>query len=182
MRPTDILRDEHRHILTALSVLGVLGDRAEHGRDVPAADVARLVEFFRSFADRCHHEKEEHALFPALEARGLQRRAGPVGVMMREHEEGRGLLRVVAECAPGAEGDAAARARFAYAVRSYDDLLGGHIHKENEILFHMAEGLLDDADDARITTLFARYDTEELGAGERDRLLGTVADLSRSYL
>lgn len=46
----------------------------------------------------------------------------------------------------------------------------------------MADGVLDDADDARITALFARYDTEELGPGQRERLLATVADSARAYL
>jgi hemerythrin-like domain-containing protein len=102
--------------------------------------------------------------------------------MLHEHEEGRALLRNVADASAGLGGDAAARARFAGAARAYDDLLGGHIHKENEILFRMAERVLDEADDARIAALFARYDTTELGAGERERLLAAVTDLARTYL
>jgi hypothetical protein len=46
----------------------------------------------------------------------------------------------------------------------------------------MAESVLDAADDARVATLFARCNTEDLDPNERDRLLGTLARLSREYL
>ena len=182
MRPTEILRHEHEHILTGLAVLGVVADRAQRGEQVARGDVDTLVDFFRGFADRCHHAKEENALFPSLASRGFPRHGGPVGVMMHEHEEGRALLRSVADTADGIDGDAVARTRFAAAVGAYNELLEAHIHKENEILFVMAERVLEEADDARIAALFERYDTIELGPGERDRLLGSVADLARTYL
>jgi hemerythrin-like domain-containing protein len=174
MRPTDVLREEHEKILTALSVLTAIADRDD---PLPRDHVAKLVAFFRGFADRCHHAKEEAALFPALEARGIPRQGGPIGVMLHEHEEGRALVGDIAAAA--AEGD---RARFVQGVRAFDDLLGRHIQKENQILFRMAERVLDDADERRILGLFALYDAGEPGSGERVHLLASVADLARIYL
>jgi hemerythrin-like domain-containing protein len=129
MRPTDVLRREHEHIENALAVLEVLAERAERGAAVPRVAADALVDFFRRFTDGCHHAKEENALFPALEAHGLPRLGGPVGVMLHEHEEGRALLGSLAETARGCDGDAEARSRFAAAARAYDCLLGGHIRK-----------------------------------------------------
>jgi hemerythrin-like domain-containing protein len=174
MRPTDALREEHEKILTALRVLAAIADR---DGPFPSDHVAQLVAFFRGFADRCHHAKEEAALFPALEARGVPRQGGPIGVMLQEHEEGRALVGDIAEAA--AEGD---RARFVQEVRVFVDLLGGHIQKENQILFRMADRVLDDADDRRIQGLFALYDVGQLGPGEREHLLASLADLARVYL
>jgi hemerythrin-like domain-containing protein len=174
MRPTDVLRQEHEQILTALSVLTAIADRDE---PLPREHVDQLLAFFRGFADRCHHAKEETALFPTLEARGIPRQGGPIGVMLREHAEGRALLDEIAEAA--AAGD---RARFVGEVRAYDELLGEHIHKENQILFRVAERVLDEADDRRVQGLFALYDVDALGQGERERLLASVAELARIYL
>jgi hemerythrin-like domain-containing protein len=177
MSPTDTLREDHERILTALSVLSAIA--AKPG-PLPREHVDQLVAFFRGFTDRCHHAKEENALFPALEARGIPRHGGPIGMMLHEHEEGRALLRDIEEGA--AAGDAAGRARFAQAVREYEDLLDGHIHKENDVLFRMAERVLDDAERVRLAATFARYDADELGPGERERLLASVAALARVYL
>jgi hemerythrin-like domain-containing protein len=171
MRPTEILRREHEQIQKALAALVAVAERAEAGESVARTEVDQLLDFFRRFADRCHHAKEENALFPALEARGFPPRGGPVAVMMHEHELGRALLRSIEEATPGCNGDVAARARFAGAARSYESLLVAHIHKENQILFPMAERVLDDEADTRILALFTRIDRDELGPGERDRLL-----------
>jgi hemerythrin-like domain-containing protein len=176
MRPTEVLRREHDYIQRALDTLVAAAERAEAGQPVARAEVDQLVDFFRRFMDRCHHAKEENALFPALEARGLSRRGGPLAVMMYEHELGRELLRSIEDAAPGCNGDAAARSRFAGAARAYRGMLGAHIHKENEILFRMAESVLDDEADTRILGLFARIDSDVLGPGEHDRLLARVAE------
>jgi hemerythrin-like domain-containing protein len=173
MRPTEVLRQEHEQILKALAALVRVAERAETGEPVARAEVDHLVDFFRRFMDRCHHAKEENALFPALEARGFTRRAGPVAVMLYEHEVGRELLRSIEESAAGCSGDAAARLRFAGGVRAYESLIGAHIHKENEILFRMAERVLDDEAERAILAVFARIERDELGPGERDRLLAS---------
>ena len=55
--------------------------------------LANLQEFFRLFADQCHHGKEEELLFPLLEQKGIPRTGGPIGVTLHEHEEGRALVR-----------------------------------------------------------------------------------------
>jgi hemerythrin-like domain-containing protein len=173
MRPTDTLRAEHEEILAVLATLTSLADR---GEPIERAHVDTLVAFFRGFADRCHHAKEETALFPALEARGIPRRGGPIGVMLYEHEEGRSLLQAIADAAA-----AGAPRDFARAAHAYEDLLGRHIHKENEILFRMAERVLGEAEEERLAGLFAGFDQAELGAGERDRLLSAVKELGRVY-
>ena len=51
--------------------------------------VDHLLEFFTVFVDKCHHGKEEELLFPALEQIGVERDKGPIGVMLKEHQQGR---------------------------------------------------------------------------------------------
>ena len=92
MKATAILMTEHRVIEQVLSVLEVMARRAEQMELLDAAAAGETLDFFRTFADGCHHGKEEGQLFPRLEARGLPREGGPTGVMMHEHQLGRDLL------------------------------------------------------------------------------------------
>jgi hemerythrin-like domain-containing protein len=68
-----VLRKEHDAILKMLSAMEEAARRIESGKPVAPETLESLLEFFRLFADRCHHGKEEDLLFPLLESRGLPR-------------------------------------------------------------------------------------------------------------
>ena len=96
---TALLKEEHDLILRGLTVLEKAAARLAAGQAVPVGVLQALVAFFRDFADRCHHGKEEAMLFPALESAGLPREGGPTGVMCFEHEQGRACVRAMAGAA-----------------------------------------------------------------------------------
>jgi hemerythrin-like domain-containing protein len=56
-----------------------------------------LIEFFRSYADRTHHGKEEDLLFPAMIEKGFSREQGPIHCMLADHEHNRALTRAITE-------------------------------------------------------------------------------------
>ncbi len=76
--PTAMLREEHEVILKALALLERVGQRLEVAEPADRDALAWLQGFFSTFADRCHHGKEEQHLFPALERHGIPREAGPL--------------------------------------------------------------------------------------------------------
>lgn len=90
MKPTDVLSNEHRVIEQVLDCLERMVEECRTSNSLEAQPARDAVRFFHTFADRCHHGKEEVHLFPAMEAKGFSRAEGPVGVMLREHEAGRG--------------------------------------------------------------------------------------------
>jgi hemerythrin-like domain-containing protein len=132
--PTDILRDEHTLILKALDLLEDAAGRLERGQGAPEAWWAGLTDWLRAFADRTHHAKEEEALFPALAEAGVPSQGGPIGVMLAEHVEGRALIADMADPEPD---------RRVRGARGYAALLRAHIAKENEVLFPLADAVLD---------------------------------------
>ena len=133
---TETLKEEHRLIERLLRVLAQAASKVERGEEVSPTDFARALDFIRNFADRCHHGKEEDCLFPALEAHGLPRHAGPVGVMLAEHEEGRGYVRGLAQALEQwQKGDKSASRAVAKNARGYAALLANHIPKEDNILY-----------------------------------------------
>src|SRR3989304_1422677 len=98
---TGVLRQEHDAILRMLEVAEAVARQLDRGENVPADTLAGLLEFFRLFADRCHHGKEEDLLFPLLEKKGLPRAGGPLGGMLGEHERGRPPVRRMGGAADG---------------------------------------------------------------------------------
>ncbi|MFH1567456.1 MAG: hemerythrin domain-containing protein [Gemmatimonadota bacterium] len=139
MEATDILMDEHRVIERVIGALEVAARRLQQGEPVRAELFLDAVDFIRSFADGCHHAKEEGVLFKEMEAAGMPVQAGPIGVMLQEHELGRKYTRGLAEAAERLKkGDREAGRAVAENAMGYAALLRQHILKEDQILFPMA--------------------------------------------
>ena len=173
--PSDVLKAEHQVILRVLGVLKVLLERAERG-EFAAGSWRQCVEFFRLFADLCHHGKEEDLLFPVLEQRGIPREGGPIGVMLHEHTVGRRLVGEMAASIDGAEkGDAQSRDRCLSAARQYIEMLTGHIYKEDNILFAMGDRVMKPTDQASLCESFGEVGCRAF-AGRRREELEALAD------
>ena len=151
--PTDVLRDEHRVILAALTTLDAAAGRLAAGRALPEGWWERIIAWLRAFADKNHHAKEEASLFPALVKAGVPAEGGPIAVMLEEHREGRALILTMAT-APAP----AARAR---AAQDYVRLLRDHIAKENDILWPLAEAVLDERARQAVAREFENVEAEQ---------------------
>lgn len=170
MRPTAILRHEHDIILLVLNGI----ERGAGSLQTTLADepewLDTIVDFVRNFADRCHHGKEEKHLFVRLEARGIPRTGGPIGVMLQEHEQGRAFIRATADATPAAKAGEAPALEAAQAnLLGYVELLRAHIAKENDILFPMADQVLTEQDQQELEDAFERVEAEEMGEGVHER-------------
>ncbi len=139
MSATKCLRDEHEIILGMIDCFEQALTQAETG-EVSNDDLLAFIDFFRGFADMCHHCKEEDQLFPTLEQQGIPRNGGPIGVMVQEHAVARRLTQAMAnKLDEHIGGDVSALEDFIDHGRQYIDLMRGHIGKENPILFGMAD-------------------------------------------
>jgi hemerythrin-like domain-containing protein len=145
MTPIQQLQAEHRIIEKALRALTGLSGRLKRGESIQPDAFERLFEFLTAFADLRHHQKEEKCLFPALALHGIPRDHGPLGVMLQEHCSGRALIEHMKRAASSYAGhDRNAVRHFTEAAREYVELLTEHIHKEDNVLFRIAESLLDE--------------------------------------
>lgn len=180
MLATEILRKEHDAILKMLDATDQVGRRLTHGDRVDTATLQGLLEFFRLFADRCHHGKEEDLLFPLLEKKGMPRGGGPIGVMLFEHESGRELIREMEQASSQIqENPVEAGRRWAQAAAEYTILLREHIAKENNVLFRMAESMLTATEQEQLAKEFDRVEIEKMGAGTHERLHAQMDQLLR---
>jgi hemerythrin-like domain-containing protein len=153
---TGMLRDEHQLILGVVDVLDETLRKPDSASDLDFDVVERCISFFRLFADACHHGKEEDLLFPELIEHGMPGDAGPIAVMLSEHQQGRLSVRGMAQAIGGARsGDEDAVSALQNHADDYIDLIRAHIGKEDNILFNMAdEMVLGDA----CRVLCDRYD------------------------
>jgi len=173
------LRHEHQAIERVLRGLEALAERLVRGERVPSRLLEGAVHFFAAFVDRCHHAKEEQALFPVLNERGLPFDGGPLGVLQAEHEQGRQMLRALQEAtAPGA-GDGG---RLAGLMHAYVGLLRRHMAKEHEVLFPYAERMLSPEDDSRVQRVCELVEEREVGPGGHEALLALAESLERACL
>jgi len=182
MRPTEILMDEHRVIETVLDCLEAMAARCAEGGSLDAQSAREAVDFFRGFADRCHHGKEEAELFPAMEARGFPADQGPTAVMRAEHAEGRRLLAEIERAIDGAAAPEPRASRaFAESSLRYTALLREHIQKEDHCLFPMADGALTNEDQAALLARFERVEQQDLGVAAHVRYLGLADALAARF-
>jgi hemerythrin-like domain-containing protein len=182
MKPTQILSGEHRVIDQVVSCLEAIVRDAKSAAKLDELPARDAVAFFRNFADRCHHGKEEVYLFPALEAKGFPREGGPTGVMLREHDEGRSHVRGMDQnIAAAAAGEPAALKQFIDHAESYIALLREHIYKEDNILFQLAERTLSDEEQKTLLAAFQTAEAEEMGHGSHEKYLKLARDLAARY-
>ena len=182
MKPTDILSHEHRVIEQVLTCLEKRAERCEAGGKLAAQPAQDAVEFFRHFADRCHHAKEEAHLFPAMEAKGFSREGGPTGVMIYEHELARAHVRAMGEAVAAASaGDAPSLKQFSQHARSYIALLRQHIEKEDHCLYAMANQAFSEEDQQKLLATFEQVEREELGSGTHEKFLEVANELADRF-
>ncbi len=183
MKATAQLIEEHEGILLMLRILNKVCDRLEAGALVSADHLASILEFLQVFADQCHHGKEEDLLFPAMEAAGVPRQGGPIGVMLHEHTLGRGYIRGMGEALASYQAGApGAAASFAQHARHYIALLTQHIEKENNVLFPMADRHLPAAKQEELFEGFEAIERERIGVGKHEEFHELLGRLEGVYL
>ena len=183
MKPTEELAREHEDIRVMLRVVRVMSARLDRGEPVDPADLERAADFIRNFADRYHHAKEEDLLFPAMELAGFARDTGPLGVMLAEHDEGRGYVRaMVAAIERYKAGDTSAGPVVAANARNYTGLLEQHIEKENQALYPMADNALSEAQQRELRADFDKTNGEPAAVESHERLQAILRDLRDAYL
>lgn len=167
---------DHIVILRALGLLQVVARHVARDDVEACADAKVLLGFFREFADRSHHAKEESFLFPRLMKAGMPVDGGPLGVMLFEHDQGRTIVAHMFETLERGDGPA-----FQRYAEGYSELLVGHIDKEDKVLFVMTESTLTEQDDADLVSDFNAIEVKS-GAEVRERFHRFLLSMEYKYL
>ena len=165
-----------------LGILEGISARLESGAKVDPDHLEQILEFIRIFADKCHHGKEEDFLFPAMEKAGVPREGGPIGCMLSEHDMGRERVKRMTEAVTRyREGERSASSAIAENAKGYVGILRDHIHKENNVLFPMAEAHLNDREMEELQEAFEKVESERIGKGKHEEFHRLLSHLKEMY-
>lgn len=170
MNPTETLKHEHKIVLLVLIGAEREARSIQTGGQIHIDEIEQMVDFFQNFVDRCHHAKEERHLFPAMNAKGMPLEAGPLAVMLHEHDLGRAAVRAIAAALERMKrGEADASHQLAEGLLGYVELLRNHIAKEDNVLFPLADRMLPAQEQGDLAVLFEKVEEEEIGAGVHEK-------------
>ena len=156
---TQVMVEEHKLILRMIALVEKNTELLEQGKFRNWQFYLDAVDFIRNYADRFHHAKEEDVLFVELIKNGMPEKQSPIEAMNMEHDQGRAFVRAMEEAAQKAlDGEVGQTAIIAENAKCYAALLRGHIEKEDDILYPLAERVLPVAVRAR---MLDAYDSAE---------------------
>jgi hemerythrin-like domain-containing protein len=150
---------EHRNIETVAKALGDIAVAIQKGQPADVSLLKTAVQFFRVYADKLHHGKEEALFFPMLVKRGVPPQGCPIGGLNSEHVKGRALVGSLEECVTSYEQKkSGAQDNLVKTLRAIVDLYQNHIWKEDAMVFPMADKILTNADQKELSEKFAEVD------------------------
>ena len=158
MKPIGPLMREHRLIEKMLEVVKGQAAAIEQGKTPDRCLVLEIVDFFRSYADRTHHGKEEDILFKQMvdkKISGEHRKL--VAELIEEHRQARGIVGRLKEAAEGGE----LSAKSETVLGCFGEILAlypKHIAKEDDRLFYPCLSYFSDAEQESMLQEFAEFD------------------------
>ncbi|MDI3529811.1 MAG: hypothetical protein PWR08_1378 [Thermoanaerobacterium sp.] len=164
-KATQDLRKEHEAILYVLQILDKMMESDSLDAENRLRYYGEVVYFLKIFVDKCHHGKEENYLFKELVNKGIPSEGGPVGVMLQEHAQGRDYIAQMAKSVDDKDING-----FNNAAVQYRDLLRRHINKENNVLFVMADNVIDEQSQSLMFEQFEQHEVNVIGHGVHEKL------------
>lgn len=154
------LKKDHDLIEKVLRAMWATIPLLKSGKTIPEPVISQVIDFTKNFTDACHHGKEENALFPQLEKKGMPKESGPIAVMLMEHQITRKLALRMEESSKTyvKTGDSV---QLVTDMQEYINHVVQHIWKENNRLFEMAEMALRN-DVEKVNDELASVETEKL--------------------
>ena len=161
---TQVMVDEHKLILRMIALVENNTALLEQGKFRNWQFYIDAVDFIRNYADRFHHAKEEDVLFVELINNGMPEKQSPIEAMHMEHDQGRAHVRAIEEAAQKAlDGEIGQATVIIENAKGYAALLRGHIEKEDDILYPLAERVLPEEVRARMLDAYARAEQKTPG-------------------
>jgi len=160
MQPAGPLMVEHRVIERLISLMGKHADTVEKTGKPDLRFIGAALDFIRTYADRCHHGKEEDILFCALREKPLTPELSRIlQELLDEHARARELVRSLTEAERRyADGETGAVGDIIKNMRKIAELYPAHIFKEDKVFFLPSMNYFSPKEQAAILRTFERFD------------------------
>jgi hemerythrin-like domain-containing protein len=165
MLPIGPLMIEHRLIERLIYVMQKHADRIKKGRITDVDFIDNCIDFIKTYADRCHHGKEEEILFKELGKFTLSdKHARTLKELIDEHNYGRNLTTRLVEvrnkyfnASTEAEKQIHAFKIYEY-LKEFIDLYPKHIKKEDKDFFLPVMDYFSDIQKQEMLAQFYEFD------------------------
>lgn len=168
------LFSEHEVIAGAISILN---DSDAYLETDPAKyeEITRgLLDFFRNYADKFHHSKEEEILFPEMIKKNELLEEAAIKEMLDNHEDFRIMLKNAELLLNSKDYTACSK-----LLHLYSDTLLNHIAVENEEVFQMLDTLFTGDELEKIYFRFEDSDNE-LGMDEKRNMEDFISKIEHT--
>ncbi len=173
MNITQELVKEHIIILKGLKLLRIARDKIENNQHPPKSFFEKAVPFFRNYADKYHHYKEEFLMFGFLAQKKEGQLDLEIGSLRHQHELGRDCINRIEKSINGyAMKNEIAITSLLQNMASFISVLSRHIYREDNIFFPMVEKELS-IDEK--TTLLNQFKIEEKTLEKKNPLASNLA-------
>ncbi len=155
------LKHDHRIIQQVVAGMSAVADLLDSDKQVDPSVLADLVQFLSVFAGHCHHEKEEHYLFPLLSTKANASANRELDGLEKDHRQADQLVQELAKIAAAyVQNPVAMRYRVVAILRQLVELYPAHIWKEDYLLFPMAQQTLSATEQKQLQERFEAVEHE----------------------
>lgn len=145
-----ILAKEHENIL---KVVKALDEKSDLTQEIDQEFFKMAISFIKNYADKFHHAKEEDILFKEFN-RCVEKESGcihcnPIEQMLIEHDEGRDFVKKMERALIKQN-----KKELFTNAKNYISLIQEHIFKEDNILYPMADEILNKDTEEKILEKF----------------------------
>lgn len=169
--PIETLFSEHETIISAINISKQANTLIGKNDGLYDKTIRELIKFFRDYADRMHHHKEEEILFPAMADKNEMLGDGVIKEMLENHEDFRSILKNIETNLDNSKYDLARQ-----NLSIYTEALLDHIAVENDEVFQMAESLFNENELDNIYYRFEDYDRES-GNSKKQELIAMLGKI-----
>ncbi len=180
MQPHRLLMAEHQTILHMTTDIGRRVARFRESGQVDLVYVDTSTDFIHSYADRCHHGKEQGILFRDAAKKDLDPKlAQLMDQLTQEHAWARTLTeRLVAANQAYREGESGALERVLTALKNIASFYPAHITKEESRFFGPCMEFFTESAQEAMLVEFAEFDRNLI----HEKYQRIVEDLARESL
>ena len=175
-RSMKVLFDEHEIIVNAIDTARQAKSLIGKEDDAYEKLVHQLIGFFRNYADKYHHFKEEEILFPEMAKRNELLSDGVIKEMFENHADFRDMIKEIEKSLIEKKYPQAQQ-----QLEKYTEALLDHIAVENDEVFQTAESIFTEEELEKIYFRFEDCD-RELGNANKEELKELADTLRKNLL
>ena len=162
MLPIGLLMKEHRLIEQLVSGVQIELSREESQKTVNFVFLETAIDFFRTYADRCHHGKEENILFRELEKKKIPAELlKAMNELIDEHVYARKVVSELAEAkAEFALGNKESLQTIIENLQKLAEFYPKHIAKEDKAFFYPVMSVFSAEEQEKMMQQFWEFDKQ----------------------